>query len=426
MIYAPVFLMMALMLVGIPVAFAMGLAGLWGLYVVGGMNSVVGILSTTPFRTAASYTLTTVPLFTLMAAFITRSKIAAEVFQACYKWMGHYRGGVAIASVFANAGFGAMCGSANAAASAMSRVIIPEMQKLGYKDEMSSGVISIGGILSGLLPPSILMIVYGTATEVSIGRLLISGILPGFLLMVVMSLTIIVWTKVDPSVAPTAERFSWYERFISLKPVWKILVLLFLVTGSIYMGIGTPTECAALGAFGALCIGVLMGRLDFKEIKGALYDTTHTSVMIFTIIICAHIFGYYLALSRIPQNIMSVVSAMDVNRWFIMIGIVSVFLFLGLFMDQIAVIMLVIPIVFPLVVRLNFDPVWFGVITVICAGIGLSTPPMGMAVFIVSAASGIPIATCFKGAAPFIISCFITMIIIMIFPVIATLLPSMM
>lgn len=424
MIIAPLILMLLLLIVGLPVAFAMGISGVIGIAMLGSWDSVVGILSTSPYRSAAHYALTTVPLFILMAEFISRSDITEEVFAAAYRWLGHLPGGVAIAAVFANAGFGAMCGSSTASAAAMSSVVIPEMQKLKYKDSLSGGVIAVSGTLAMLIPPSVPMIIYGTVTEMSVGKLLIAGLIPGIITAVMLAITVVIWAKVSPSACPQIASFSWRERFNSLKGIWPILVLIFVVIGAIYSGFATPTESAALGCLGALIIGLVMHRLPFKNIKAALEATLKSTAMIFLIIIGATIFSYYLTLSQLPQDLVATIAAIDVNRWVIMSLIILLYLVLGTIMDQIAIILLATPIVFPVILALGFDPIWFGVITIVLAEIGLATPPVGLNVFITSSVSGIPLGTVFKGSGVFLITCFITLILFMVFPEIIMYLPN--
>lgn len=424
MIIAPLILMLLLLVVGLPVAFSMGISGVIGIAMLGSWDSVVGILSTSPYRSAAHYALTTVPLFILMAEFISRSDITEEVFNAAYKWLGHLPGGVAIAAVFANAGFGAMCGSSTASAAAMSSVIIPEMQKLKYKDSLSGGVIAVSGTLAMLIPPSVPMIIYGTVTEMSVGKLLIAGLLPGIITAVMLAITVIIWAIVSPSASPKIAAFSWGERLRSLKGIWPVLVLIFVVIGAIYSGFATPTESAALGCLGALIIGLVMRRLPFKNIKAALEATLKSTAMIFLIIIGATIFSYYLTLSQLPQSLVAAIAAIEVNRWVIMSLIILLYLVLGCIMDQIAIILLATPIVFPVVTALGFDPIWFGVITIVLAEIGLATPPVGLNVFITSSVSGIPLGTVFKGAGVFLITCLISLILFMVFPEIVLYLPN--
>lgn len=426
MIYIPLLLLLLLLFIGLPVAFAMFVAGIIGITFVSDWSTVMGLMATSPYRSVAHYSLTTVPLFILMAEFITQSHIARELFNAIYRWMGHLPGGVAIAAVFTNAGFGAMCGSSTASAAAMSSIIIPEMQKLKYKDSLSGGVIAVSGTLAMLIPPSVPMILYGTVTEQSVGKLLIAGLLPGIITAVMLALTVVIWVKASPSISPSVPSFSWKEKFESLSVIWPTLILLVLVIGSIYTGFATPTESAAVGAMGAFIIGVALKRLHKKEISVAIMATIKSTGMIFMIIVGATMFSFYLTLSQIPQKLVSGIAAMEVNRWIVISAIIVLYIVLGFIMDQIAIILLATPIVFPVIMALGFDPIWFGVITIVLAEIGLATPPVGLNVFITSSVSKIPLETVFRGAGVFLITCFLTLVLFMIFPEIVLWLPNRM
>lgn len=424
--FLPLILMLVLIAIGLPVAFAMGIMGIVGITMIGGFDSITGILATAPFRSAAHYSLTTVPLFILMAGFITNSNVTKDVFQAAYKWFGHLPGGVAVATVFANAGFGAMCGSSTASAASMSSVIAPEMRDLKYRDDMTAGSLAVAGTLACLIPPSVPMIIYGTATETSVGKLLIAGLLPGILATILLALGVMVWAKVDKGVAPEIKPFSWQERFESLKAIFPILILFLVVLGSIYSGFATPTESAAVGASGALLLGLAMRRLSFAGIKAAILSTLKSTGTIFIIIIGATIFGYYLTMSQIPQKMLAFIASMDVNRWLVMLMIIGLYMLLGCIMDQIAILLLTLPMVFPMVVSLGFDPIWFGVIIIVLVEIGLVTPPVGLNVFIVSSIGKIPLGTAFRGSAVLLIPCVIALLLLMIFPQIALYLPNRM
>ncbi len=426
MVLLPLAMMLLLMMIGLPVAFAMGITGIAGVWMIGGLDSVLGILGTSPFRSAAHYTLTTVPLFILMAGFITNSNITKDVFQVAYKWFGHFPGGVAIATVFANAGFGAMCGSSTATAAAMSSVVVPEMQKLKYRDDLIAGSVAVAGTLAVLIPPSVPMIIYGTATETSVGKLLIAGLIPGIIATLVLAAAIILWVKVTPGLCPVIPPFSWEERFATIKAIFPVLVLFVLVIGSIYTGFATPTESAAVGALGSLLIGLAMRRLNKDGIKKAVISTINTSGTIFVIIICATIFGYYLTMSQIPQSIVQFISNMEVNRWVVMLMLVALYLALGCIMDQIAILMLTLPMVFPVVQALGFDPIWFGVITIVLVEIGLVTPPVGLNVFIVSSVGKIQLGTAFRGSLILMLACVVSLVLFIAFPEIVTWLPNRM
>ena len=426
MVLLPLFFMLVLLMVGLPVAFSMGITGIVGILMIGGLDSVFGILGTSPFRSAAHYTLTTVPLFILMAGFITNSNITRDVFQVAYKWFGHLPGGVAIATVFANAGFGAMCGSSTATAAAMSSVVVPEMQKLKYRDDLIAGSVAVAGTLAVLIPPSVPMIIYGTATETSVGKLLIAGLIPGIISTFILAAAIVLWVKVSPGISPSIPAFSWQERMQSVKAIFPVLILFMIVIGSIYSGFATPTESAAIGALGALLIGLGMRRLSKEGIVKAIVSTLNTTGTIFIIIICATIFGYYLTMSQIPQSIVHMISSLQIDRWLIMLLLIVLYLVLGCIMDQIAILMLTLPMVFPVVQSLGFDPIWFGVVAIVLVEIGLVTPPVGLNVFIVSSVGKIELGTAFRGSAVLLLACVLSLIIFLAFPEIVLWLPNRM
>ncbi|MHB8090396.1 MAG: TRAP transporter large permease [Syntrophales bacterium] len=424
--FLPIILLLLLMVIGMPVAFAMGVSGAIGLYMLGGSDLLMGILGTSPYRTAASFLLTTLPLFIFMAEIISATNITRDLFNAAHKWLGHLPGGLGIATVMACALLGAMSGSSTASAAAMSSIAIPEMVKFNYKQHMAAGVVAIGGTLAIMIPPSIPMIVYGITTETSIGKLLMAGVFPGLLTALFYSVGIIGWVKLDPKVAPLISPYSWRERFLSLKGVWPALVLITLVIGGMYSGFVTATEAAAVGAFGALMLGLVMRRLTWINFTIAVRATLRSSTMIFTIIIGAMILGYYMTVSLLTQQTIDYITNLPVGRWGIMAILVVVYLILGCFMDQIAILLLTLPLTFPLVTKLGFDPIWFGVIVIALAEIGLVTPPVGMNSYVVSSVSKVSLEDTFKGAGIMLIFEAVVLVILLAFPQISTWLPSLM
>lgn len=422
----PVILLLILLGIGLPVAFAMGVSGTIGLYMLGGIDLVMGILGTSPYRTSASFLFTTLPLFIFMAEIISATNITRDLFNAAHKWLGHLPGGLGIATVMACALLGAMSGSSTASAAAMSSIAIPEMVKFNYKKYMAAGVVAIGGTLAIMIPPSIPMIVYGITTETSIGKLLIAGVFPGLLTALFYSVGIIGWVKFDPEVAPLISPYSWRERFLSLKELWPVLVLIILVIGGMYSGFVTATEAAAVGAFGALMIGLATRRLTWRNFTIAVKATLRSSTMIFTIIIGAMVLGYYMTVSLLTQQTISFIANLPVGKWGIMVIVVVLYLILGCFMDQIAILLLTLPLTFPLVTGLGFDPIWFGVIVIALAEIGLVTPPVGMNSYVVSSVSKVSLEDTFKGAGIMLLFEAVVLIILLAFPKISTWLPSLM
>lgn len=423
----PLIAMVIALLLGVPIAFALAGAGILGIWLfTGSLNIVITILGTAPFSTVADYILTTVPMFILMAYFSSSSGLARDLFNAASKWLSHIRGGLAIATVFACGIFGAMSGASTAAASVMSNIAMPEMRRFGYSEELAAGAIAVGATLDILIPPSIAMVIYGTATETSVGKLLVAGVIPGIVLGILLSITIIVWVTISPSHAPKTQRVSWGERWKSLRPIWISLLLIIMVLGLLYTGVVTPTEVGALGAFLAAMIGVVTRRLTWSGAMEALRATIRITAMIFMIIIGATIFGYFMTLSQVPRHIMMHVAAMNLNRWVIITGIVVIYFLISMFMDEIPLLLITLQLTFPLIVSLGFDPIWYGVMCVLMVCMGLVFPPVGLVAFVVSAAANVDLVKVYKGTSILIVAIFATTILLMIFPQLATWLPSTM
>ena len=419
MVALPFLLLVLALVLGVPIAVALAGAGMFGIYVVtGDFSKVMGIISLAPFSTVADYALTTIPMFILMAFFSASSGLARDLYTAASNWCSHIKGGLAIATVFACGIFGAMSGASTAAASVMSKIAMPEMRRHGYSDELAAGAIGIGATLDILIPPSIAMVIYGVATQTSIGKLLIAGVL--------LAAMIYLWVVVSPKHAPSTFRVSREERWASLVRIWPSLLLIFLVLVLLYTGIATPTEVGALGALLAGIIGAVFGRLTLADALDAVKSTIRTSAMIFLILIGATIFGYYMALSRIPQDMVSAVTAMDLNRWVVIIGIVVAYFIISMFMDEIPLLLLTLQLTFPLITSLGFDPIWFGVMSMMMVAMGLVFPPVGLIAFIVSATAGVDLMKVYKGTSILMISMVITTVLLMIFPQIALWLPATM
>jgi tripartite ATP-independent transporter DctM subunit len=365
-------------------------------------------------------------MFILMAYFSSSSGLARDLFNAASKWLSHIRGGLAIATVFACGIFGAMSGASTAAASVMSNIAMPEMRRFGYSEELAAGAIAVGATLDILIPPSIAMVIYGTATETSVGKLLVAGVIPGIVLGILLAITIIVWVTISPSHAPKTQRVSWGERWKSLRPIWISLLLIIMVLGLLYTGVVTPTEVGALGAFLAAMIGVVTRRLTWSGAMEALKATVRITAMIFLIIIGATIFGYFMTLSQVPRHIMMHVTAMNLDRWVIITGIVVMYFLISMFMDEIPLLLITLQLTFPLIVSLGFDPIWYGVMCVLMVCMGLVFPPVGLVAFVVSAAANVDLVKVYKGTSILIVAIFATTILLMIFPQLATWLPSTM
>ena len=421
----PLIAMVVALLLGVPIAFALAGAGILGIWLVtGNLTTVISILGTTSFSTAATYIFTTIPMFILMAFFSSGAGLADDLYTASSNWLSHIRGGLAIATVFACGIFGAMSGASVAAASVMSKVAMPSMRRYGYSEELAAGAIAVGATLDILIPPSVAMVIYGIATETSIGKLLIAGVIPGVVLGIFLALSIVVWVTISPSHAPKTHRVSWAERWKSSYRIWPSLLLILMVLGLLYTGIATPTEVGAIGACLSALIGICMGRLTWKGAIEALKGTVRITAMIFMIIIGASIFGYFMTLSQVPQHMAVAIAEMNLNRWVVVTGIIVGYFIISMFMDEIPLLLITLPLTFPLVTSLGFDPIWYGVISIMMVCMGLVFPPVGMVAFVVSATANVDLVKVYKGTSILIIAIFITTLLVMVFPQLALWLPS--
>ena len=418
--------MFCMLAIGMPVAFALAVSGCLGLYWVGGMDALVGIVTTTPLSTAGTYELISVPMFILMAEFVILSGVADNLFKAAATWVGRVPGGLAMATALAGAGFGAISGSSTASAATLSSTTIPAMLKQGYEPQLAGGVVAISGTLAMLIPPSIALVLYGIIADVSISQLLIGGVVPGLMVTVTIMLTVwfLVWQK--PERAPLGSAYTMAEKFRSLKVVGPMLLLFMSVTGVIYTGIATPTEASGIGAFGAFVLAVREGKINYPTLSKALMRAAQASCMIIMIIVCAKIFGYFFSLTQATQMIVAWVAQQDMSRWVVIGLILFGYIVLGCLMDQIAILILTVPVVLPLIKALGFDPVWFGVIIIVTAEVGLVTPPVGLNVFVVSRYTGRPLKEVFAGVWPHVIAHLMLIAVFVAFPGFITWLPSTM
>ncbi|MDN5347050.1 MAG: C4-dicarboxylate transporter, DctM subunit [Clostridia bacterium] len=420
--------LIVLLLIGLPVSFALAAAGCLGMFLLRGLDPALGLFAGTPYREAASYSLLVIPMFALMAGFARHSGLTRKLFDAARAWFGHLPGGLAIGSIVASAGLGAICGSSAAAAAMMAGVSVPEMQRSGYGRKLSLGSIAIAGTLAILIPPSNTLVIYGLITEESIGKLLIAGIIPGILTAVIYSITVIIWVKLRPQEAPVVNKARWEERISSLKGVWTLLIVMLLVLGGIYTGAVTPTEASAVGAFAVLILGLFFGELRqgglITNIRHSLNDAGRTTAMIFLIIVGAMIFGYFLTATNATQALVKFVKALPVSRSVILFAILVIYLILGCFMDQVAILFLTLPLVFPVVTALGYDPIWFGVIITKTAEIGLVTPPLGLNCYVVAGVTGNKVEEVFSGIWPLLFADLCTLALLVFVPEISLWLPN--
>ncbi|QQO19938.1 TRAP transporter large permease [Bradyrhizobium diazoefficiens] len=419
-------LLFLLLAIGTPVGFAMGFAGSVGLLMVGGTGTLFGILQTAPLSTVSSYELITIPMFLLMADLVLLSGVADDMFKAASAWVGRIPGGLGMATALAGAGFGAICGTSTASAATLSSTSLPAMIRQGYEPKMAAGVVAISGTLAMLIPPSVALVIFGLLAEVNIGQLLIGGIIPAALVTATIMATILFLVWRDPSRAPRIEPISWRERFSLLWQVGPMVLLFALVTGTIYLGVATPTEASALGAAGALGMAIVKRRVTAASLYRALLSACHGTCMIVTILVGASIFGYFFTLTHVTQDLVAWIGSLPASRWVIITLILCGYIVLGSFMDQIAILVLTVPIVLPLIKTLGFDPIWFGVIKIVTAEVGMITPPVGLNCFIVARYAKRPVAEVFHGTFPHFIAHLIAIAILVAFPSIILWLPSQM
>jgi len=416
-----------LVVLGMRIAFAtalVGFVGLWSMKNIIVAGKVVGFL---PHGIVAHYSLSVIPLFIIMGYYAFYAGLTDDIFKTARAWVGHLPGGVAIATVFGCAGFAACTGASTASAAIMGRVAIPEMIKSGYHPRLAAGVVAASGTLASLIPPSVVLVIYGIITEQSIGELLIAGFIPGIVSAAIYAGMIYTRCKISPELGQLQPRASWKERIVSLKGTWGVLVLIVLIIGGIYSGVFTPTEAGGAGAFGAFLMALGMRRLTWARFKESLLETGHTTIMIFSIIVGVLIFVRFLALSGLPSTFSEFVLSLSIASIFILLLILLIYVFLGMFLDAIGMMMLTLPIVFPAVVALGYNPIWFGIILVKMCEICLITPPVGLNVYIVrSVAPKIPLEEIFRGIIPFLAMDILTVGVLIIFPKIVTWLPETM
>jgi len=421
-----VLLLFALLAGGAPIGFATAIAGSVGLLWVGGPNAVLGILSSMPHASATAFEFVTIPMFLLMAEFVLRSGVADDLFRAAAAWCGRVPGGLGMATALAGAGFGAICGSSTASAATLSSTSLPAMLKHGYEPRMAAGVVAISGTLAMMIPPSIAMVVYGLIADVSIGRLLIGGLVPGAIVTFTIMATTFFLAKQDPRRAPLTPAVSFGEKILLLRLVAPMLGLVLTVVGVIYSGIATPSEASALGALGAAILYFLRARRRWSDVVALVGRATRTSCMVAVILLGAHLFSTFFALTQTTQSLIAWVGALSVSPWVIIVALVLMYLLLGCFMDQMAILVLTVPVVAPLVSSLGFDLVWFGVIKIVVAELGMVTPPLGLNAFVVAKYSKTPVSEVFIGTAPHVITHMIAIGVLLAFPGLTLWLPGKM
>lgn len=422
-------LLLVLIALKMPISFAMLIVGLLGFAALVNPAASFSMATTEVYSTFSSYSLSVIPMFIWMGFIAYYSGVGTSLYKFTYRMIGHRRGGLAIATQAACALFGAICGSNTATAATMGTIALPEMKKYGYDDSLSTASVAAGGALGVLIPPSVIFIIYGISTEQSIGKLFMAGIIPGILLTALYMLTIYILVTINPKLGPAGPKSTWRERLSSLgNGLFEVMATFFISIGGLLMGWFTPTEAGAVGAASILVITLIRKRLKWEGFKKSLMDTVRTTAMIMMMVAGATVFSRFMAISRLPFALATWATNLNLPPFGIMIVILLICLVLGCIIDALALVLLTIPIFFPVAVDiLGYDPIWFGVVIVLVVAMGVITPPVGMNVFIIKGVAGdIPTETIFKGVWPFLIALFACLAILMIFPQIVTFLPSLM
>lgn len=424
-----------LVLLRIPIAFAMGLVGMIGFAYETNFRASISMVSRLIIDTSQDYGLSVVPLFILMGLFVNKGGISRELYAVSNAFLGHMRGGLAMATIVACGGFAAICGSSLATAATMSKVAMPEMRKYGYADSLSTASIAAGGTLGILIPPSVILVIYGLLTETSIGQLFIAGIIPGFLGILLYLLAVRATVARNPDAGPAGPRADWGERISALKGIWAVLLLFGLVIGGLYGALDfwpihlnfSPTEAAGMGAAGAFLIALARGGITWAALREVLGETTLTTASLFAVLIGAWIFSNFVNVAGLPEALRGLVTAYDVAPWVVMAMIIAIYIVLGCIFESLSMLLLTVPIFFPLVTGLGFDPVWFGIVVVVVVEISLITPPVGLNVFVLKGVIGdVSTGTIFRGVTPFWLVDILRLILLLAFPALVLFLPSQM
>jgi tripartite ATP-independent transporter DctM subunit len=419
--FAAMFVLMALR---VPIAVAMGIVGLVGFALMrswpAAMSSAAG-----EFTDIGAYTLSVVPLFVLMGNFVTRAGMSRDLYQAAYAFIGHRRGGLALSTIAACAGFGAICGSSLATTATMARVAMPEMQRFNYSTAFAAGSVCAGATLGILIPPSVIMVIYGIMTEQSIGALFAAGVIPGLVAMGFYMLASVWVTSRHPEYGPPGERASWAERLKAMRSIWGVVLLFAIVMGGMYGGFFTPTEAAGVGAMGGFLFALARRSLTLPVLRDVLVESARTSAMLFLIVIGASLFANFLNFTELPNALKEFVTQFQIHPIVVIIAICAIYVVLGTAMESLSMMLLTVPIFFPLVTSLGFDPVWFGILVVCVIEISLITPPVGMNIFVLSSVMPqVPTTTIWRGVVPFIVADVLRMSVLIAFPAITLFLPK--
>lgn len=420
------FLSLVLISIGVPVGLSLGFVGIAGYAFVNGISGALFVIGSGPFEAIFPYSLSVIPLFLLMGVFSAQSGLSTDLFQAANAMIGRFRGGLAMATICACAGFGAICGSSLATVATIGRVALPEMRKAGYDDRLSTASIAAGGTLGVMIPPSILLIIYGLLTEQSIGKLFSAAIIPGILATILYALCVAIQVRINPSLVKSSSTDAPVEKWKKIRKAWPVAAMFVIVIGGIQLGVFSPTEAAAVGAAGSILLALARKSLDRHSLISAIRETVSLTGMIFFIIIGAALFNFFIETTGLPQYLVAAVENSGFSAFGVLMLIILFYLILGCFMDAMSMIMLTIPFVFPLITSLGFDPIWFGIVVVTVAELGLITPPIGMNLFVMQGVSrDLSSLTVMRGIAPFILADVIRLALLIFIPAIVLYLPSL-
>lgn len=426
--------LMILIFARIPLGVAMGMVGVVGFGYVQvaefgnprGWDAVLNMISQVAFETGLSYSLSVVPLFILMGNFITEAGLSAQLYRASNAFLGHFKGGLALATVVSCGAFSAVCGSSMATAATMSKVAMPSMRKYNYADGLASGSIAAGGTLGILIPPSVILVIYGIMTETDIGKLFIAGLLPGFIGIVLYMAAVSITVHLKPKAGPAGEKANWSERLAAIKHVWAICLLFVVVMGGIYTGVFTPTEAAGIGASGAFFIALVRRKMTFKGFTHTLVSAVRTTAMLFFLVIGAVLFSNFINLAGLPDALRDMVLGMELSPVFVILAIIGIYVLLGCVLESMSMILLTVPVFYPLVQAMGFDLIWFGILVVVVTEISLITPPVGLNVFVLKTVlPDVKLSTIFKGVTPFWMADIVRLVLIATVPALSLALPNM-
>lgn len=409
-----------------PIAIGLILVGFFGIAILKGFDTAFFVLSSAPVEALSRFTLSVFPLFILMGVFALKAGLADGLFTAANAFVGHRRGGLAMASIIGCGGFAAVNGSSLSTAATMTKIAVPQMLRFGYDPRLAAGAVAAGGSLGIMIPPSLGLIIYGVITETSIGKLFAAGIVPGVIAILLYILVISTWTRLRPEIGPATARAPWRERWLALRDVWGVALLILVVMGGIFVGLFSPTEGASVGAFGALTIGVLTRRIGWPQFVDGVREAVLLTSMVLFVLVGVTVFEFLITSAQFPQRMAALIQSLDMPRELIMAGIVLFLIILGGFMEVIAIIFITTPFLFPIVVGLGYDPIWWGIIMIMVGEFGVVTPPVGMNVFVVAKmVPQISIAGVFQGVLPFLAGDVIRLMLVMAIPGLALWLPNL-